>query len=395
VPTVRTRRVRSPEQAERCAAELGVPVALKILSPDITHKSDVGGVQLNLITPERVRRAAEAMLERVREAAPRARIDGFTVQEMAARKDAVELIVGAAEDPLFGPVLLFGHGGTAVEVIDDKALALPPLDPLLAREMMAATRVFNLLRGYRSTPPAALDAIALALMKVSQLVIDVPEIAELDINPLLADAEGVLALDARIKVGPPRAGRLAIRPYPKRLEKTIRIADGREFLLRPIRPEDEPLIHAMVEATSPEDLRLRFFAPLKRLSPQLAARLTQIDYDREMALVAVAPGAGESGAGDGPAIYGVVRIAADPDNRQAEYAVLVRSDMKGKGLGFRLMTEILDYARGRGIGRVRGDVLAANTTMLQMCEELGFVRRRQPDDPSIMEVEIELSKEAA
>jgi acetyltransferase len=287
-------------------------------------------------------------------------------------------------------VLLFGHGGTAVEVIDDKALALPPLDPLLAREMMASTRVYNLLRGYRSTPPAALDAIALTMMKVSQLVIDVPEIAELDVNPLLADADGVLALDARIKVGPPRAGRLAIRPYPKRLEKTIRILDGREFLLRPIRPEDEPLIHAMVEATSPEDLRLRFFAPLKRLSPQLAARLTQIDYDREMALVAVA-----SGAAGEPAIYGVVRIAADPDNQQAEYAVLVRSDMKGKGLGFRLMTEILDYARDRGIRRVRGDVLAANTTMLQMCEELGFVHRRQPDDPSIMEVEIELSKEAA
>ncbi|WP_114395488.1 bifunctional acetate--CoA ligase family protein/GNAT family N-acetyltransferase [Oleisolibacter albus] len=384
IPCVRTVVAATPAEAERAAKRLGGRIALKILSHDITHKSDMGGVALNLL-PNQVWSEAEAMLERIRTALPDARIEGFTVQEMAHRPGAQELIVGMIDDVLFGPVLLFGEGGTHVEVVADKALALPPLNLNLARETMARTRIYKLLQGYRNQPAADLDAIALAMVKVSQLVTDFPEIAELDINPLFADENGVLALDARIRVVPAddRArSRLAIRAYPKRLEHKARLRDGREFLIRPIRPEDEPLIHDQVAHTSIDDLRLRFFAPMKRLSHQMAARLTQIDYDREMALVATF---NEGQEGPDP-IYGVVRITADPDNERAEYAVLVRSDMKGKGLGHILMTEILKYAQSRSIKEVFGEVLRENTGMLALCRELGFVQHDNPDDHGIVEV---------
>ncbi|WP_207455567.1 bifunctional acetate--CoA ligase family protein/GNAT family N-acetyltransferase [Azospirillum sp. SYSU D00513] len=391
IPVVDTRRVATPEEAGRAAEEIGGPLALKILSPDIIRKSDVGGVVLHLTEPEEVRAEAEAMLARMREVAPEARIEGFTVQEMAVRPDAYELIVGMTDNEMFGPVLLFGEGGIGVEVVEDYALALPPLNMKLASDMMCQTRIWRQLQGYRSRAAVNTDAVALTLNKVSQLIVDVPEIAELDINPLLADADGVLALDARIRVGRPAlpgARRLAIRPYPKMLEERITIKDGREFLVRPILPEDEPLIHDMIGHQTPEDLRLRFFAPMKRLSHKAAARLTQIDYDREMALVAVSPDE-ETGR---TVIHGVVRITADPDNQRAEYAVMVRSDMKGQGLGYTLMGKILDYARSRGIREVFGEVLRENTTMLAMCRALGFVRKENMDEPGVVEVRIELDE---
>lgn len=388
IPCVQTVVAATPAEAERAAKRLGGRIALKILSHDIVHKSDMGGVSLNLL-PGQVWAEAEAMLERIRTALPDARIEGFTVQEMAHRPGAHELIVGMVDDVLFGPVILFGEGGTGVEVVADKALALPPLNLNLARETMARTRIFKLLQGYRNRPAADLDAVALAMVKVSQLVSDFPEIAELDINPLFADENGVLALDARIKVVPltqAATKRLAVRAYPKKLEHKETLRDGREFFIRPIRPEDEPLVHDMVAHTSIEDMRLRFFAPMKRLSHQMAARLTQIDYDREMALVATFPGGrGEEPDAQDP-IYGVVRITADPDNERAEYAVLVRSDMKGKGLGHILMTEILKYAKSRGIKEVFGEVLRENSGMLALCRELGFTTHDSPDDPGIKEV---------
>lgn len=394
IPVVETRRVTTPDEAAAAARDIGGTVALKILSPDITHKSDIGGVVLHLTSPDRVRAEAAAMLARIHESVPGARIEGFTVQEMAIRPDACELIIGMTEDVLFGPVLLFGQGGTGVEVVADKALALPPLNMKLARDLMAQTRIWRLLQGYRARPAAALDDIAQTLNKVSQLVIDFPEIAELDINPLSADQSGVLALDARIKVALshlPGAARLAIRPYPKALESRVSLKDGRAFLLRPIRPEDEPLVHRMFERMTPNDIRLRFFAPMKRLSHQAAARLTQIDYDREMGLVAVAPSP-EDGREE---MYGVVRIAADPDNQRAEYAVMVRSDMKGHGLGYLLMNRIIEYARSRGIREVYGEVLRENTNMLAMCHALGFVRKENMDEPGVVELRIDLTKASA
>ncbi len=393
IPCVQTVTAASPAEAERAAKRLGGRIALKILSPDITHKSDMGGVALNLL-PSQVWASAEAMLERIKTAMPDARIEGFTVQEMAHRPGAQELILGMVDDQLFGPVILFGAGGVAVEVVNDKALALPPLNLNLAREAMTRTRIYKLLQGYRNMACADLDAVALSLTKVSQLIIDFPEISELDINPLYADETGVLALDARIKVKPlteQAQRRLAIRAYPKRMEHKVTLRSGREFFIRPIRPEDEPAIHEMVANTSVEDMRLRFFAPMRRLSHQMGARLTQIDYDREMALVAIPLDAMDPDK-PGP-IYGVVRITADPNNERAEYAVLVRSDMKGKGLGSKLMREILAHAESRGIQEVFGEVLRENAGMLGLCRDLGFVSHDNPDDHGIVEVSYRFNKQ--
>ncbi|MGE0151860.1 MAG: GNAT family N-acetyltransferase [Reyranellaceae bacterium] len=385
----RTLPVRDATEAAAAARSLGGRVALKIVSRDISHKTDVGGVILNL-APDEVGAAATAMLERVRARLPQARIDGFSVQTMVRREGAHELILGMSVDPTFGPVLLFGHGGIAVERINDAAMGLPPLNMALAQDMMRRTRIHRLLEGYRDRPPAALDQIALTLMKLSQAAIELPQIVELDINPLLADDKGVMALDARVRVAPTAQSgeaRLAIRPYPRQLEHTARLRDGRQIFLRPVRPEDEPLIHAYFSRLDREDVRMRFFAPMGRLPHNLAARLTQIDYDRQMAFVAF--GAGADGKPDG---WGVVRISADPDNRRAEYAVTVRSDMKGTGIGYVLMQSIIDYARRRGIGEIFGIVLRENERMLQICREMGFALRSVPEEPSLVEVVLALNE---
>ncbi len=275
IPVVPTRIARDPDEAARLAAEIGGTVVLKILSPNITHKSDVGGVALDLQGATAVRAAAQAMLERTRKLRPQAHIDGFTVQSMIRRPGAHELILGVVEDHQFGPIILFGRGGTAVELIDDKALGLPPLNMRLAREMIAGTRVYRLLKGYRDRPAADLGAIALTLIKIAQLVIDFAEIAELDINPLLAYENGVLALDARIRVSATTrsaAERLAIRPYPKELEAPVHV-DGKDLLVRPIRPEDEAALQVAVGGLTREELRFRFFAAVKALTHATAAAL--------------------------------------------------------------------------------------------------------------------------
>jgi acetyltransferase len=379
VPVAREELAGTPAEAAACAARMACSVALKVWSPDIAHKSDVGGVVLGLETPRAVEAAAREMRERVRTERPDARLLGFTLEPMVVRPFAHELIVGASEDAQFGPVLLFGAGGVAVEVIGDRALALPPLNLKLARELMSRTRVHKLLQGFRDRPPAALDAIALTLVQVSQLIVDFGEIAELDVNPLLADASGVIALDARIRVrhfAGAAAARLAIRPYPSELEEPVARPGEPSFLLRPILPEDEPQLVAMFGALSPETVRRRFFSGMRQLRHGLAARLTQLDYDREMALVLTTAGP----AGRQP-IHGVVRIAADPDGERAEYAVVVRDELAGRGLGRLLMERMLDYARRRGIGEVFGYVQADNEPMLRLCGKLGFTRSHPADRP--------------
>jgi acetyltransferase len=365
------------DQATSAAASIGFPVALKILSPDITHKSDVGGVALNLSDADRVRREAAAMLERVKAARPEARLDGFLVQPMVRRPGAVELLVGLVEDPVFGPLVMFGQGGTAVEIVHDTSLELPPLNGLLAHRLMARTRVWQLLQGYRGKPPANIEAVAEVLIRLGQLAADHPQIRELDINPLLVDAAGAVALDARLRVMPARsagAARLAIAPYPQDLESVERLRDGTALRVRPLRPEDEPILHDLAAHMNHEDLRLRFFTPLHGLTHAVAARLSQLDYDRELALLAEI---------DGVAL-GVAHIFADPDRLRAEYAIAVRSDWKGRGLGYLLMTRLIDIARQRGIGKLVGEVLRENVPMLQMCRELDFAIAPQPADPAVM-----------
>lgn len=388
VPTVASRAVSCDiAEAQAAAAAMGWPVALKIRSPDLTHKSDLGGVVLNLRDAGALAAAAEAMLTRVRAARPQARLDGFTVQTMAQRPQAEELIVGASVDPVFGPVLLFGAGGTAVEVDADRAIALPPLNGPLARELIARTRVARRLAGYRDRAPARLEAIEGVLVAVAQMLADLPELAELDINPLWADADGVLALDARIRVDAAAGGgatRFAIQPYPDHLEERVRW-QGRTLLLRPVRPDDGERHRAFVEGLKPEDLRLRFFQTRRELPRSEIARLTQIDYAREMAFIAVAePGpAGADGAAGSPVdalavatqagrTLGVARAVSDPDHVEAEFAIVVASALHGRGLGRLLMRKLIRYATQRGLQRLVGLVLRENGAMLALCKSLGF-----------------------
>ena len=385
----------APSAAEAVAAAksylaAGTPVVLKIQSPDIVHKSEVGGVRLNLTSERAVHEAAADILDRARAEKPGARISGVTVFPMIVRPKARELIVGVADDPTFGPVIVFGQGGTAVEVISDKALALPPLDIALARRLIARTRVARILKAYRNVPAADERAIELLLVKLAQLVADFPEIREIDLNPVLADETGVIAVDARVSVAPverPRGGpsghpRFAIRPYPKEWERHATLRDGTALLMRPVRPEDERLYGPFLAAVSREDLRLRFFAPVKDFSHAFIARFTQIDYARAMAFLAIDEASGE--------MLGVVRLHADAAYERGEYAVLVRSDLKSHGLGWLLMQMIIDYARAEGIRVIEGQVLRENTTMLNMCRELGFEIASDPEEPDVQVVKLRL-----
>ena len=388
IPVVRSRQVKTPAEAASVAAELGGTVVLKILSPDLLHKTDIGGVMLDLEGPAAVRNAAQTLLQRIAEEKPAARLEGLTVEPMVRRPGAFELIAGIVKDPQFGPLILFGQGGRAVELINDKALGLPPFNMHLAQALISRTRIARQLQGYRGLPAVNLDALALTLIRLAQVATDFPEIAELDINPLLADEYGVFALDVRIRVersGELPGDHLAIRPYPKELEEKIPLGDGRTLLLRPILPEDEPSLQKGFAKLTPEEIRLRFFVPMKTLSHVTAARFTQIDYDREMALVLT-----ERGIPGKTEIYGVVRIIADPDNERAEYAIVVRHDVTAMGLGVLLMRRIIDYARGRGIREIHGDVLRENKTMLKLCAVFGFSKVAVPDEPEIVKVVLNL-----
>jgi acetyltransferase len=358
---------------------------VKILSDDISHKSDVGGVRLAVKSAEEAREAARAMLAKVHDLKPDARIRGFTVQPMVDRPRAHELIIGMSEDDTVGPLMMFGAGGTAVEVMADTAHALPPLDLKLAQALMHETRVHRLLEGYRDRPPVDLAAIALALVRVSYLVAEHEEIRELDINPLLADEHGCVALDARVRLADPAVSPrkpMAIRPYPVEWEEETEIAGLGRVVLRPIRPEDESLYATFFSRLTPEDIRMRFFTAKPDLSFKFLARLTQIDYAREMAFVAI--------GADGGELLGVSRLIADPDYTRAEYGVLVRSDLKSRGLGWRLMQHLIAYAEREGLEELYGEVLATNTTMLRMCEEMGFQIEADPEDPGVRLVRLKL-----
>jgi acetyltransferase len=394
IDMVPTLEAADAEQAVTFAKSLfaqGSKVVLKVLSRDITHKSDVGGVVLNLATEDEVRAATNEILARAKARRPDAKITGVLVQPMVLRPKSRELILGLAEDPTFGPVVVFGRGGTAVEIINDKALALPPLDLSLARALIGRTRVSRLLAAYRDVPAVKEDAVALTLVKLAQLAADLPEVTGLDINPLLADASGVLSVDARVTVAAPSrkfAGqgntRFAVKPYPAEWVRHLVLKDDWRILARPIRPEDEPLIHEFLKHVTMEDLRLRFLAPMKNFSHEFIARLTQLDYARAMAFVAFDEASGE--------FAGVVRLHSDSIYETGEYAILLRSDLKGRGLGWALMQLLIEYAKSEGLKQIFGQVLRENTTMVQMCRDLGFKVEPDPDQGDLLAVTLPLDR---
>ncbi len=391
VPVVETRIAVSAKEAVIAADQLGYPVALKLRSPQIPQPFDVGGVLLDLETPERVWEGAASILARCTRERPDAYIEGFTVQKMGRRPGAHELFISAKVDPVFGPVLAFGHGGMAREMIQDTALTLPPLSMSLAKELVERTRISTLLKGTPSQLPVDIDDICLTLIQISQLFIDVPQITSIDLNPLYADSEGVLALGGKIGIAPFEGvgeDRLAIRPYPRELEECVTLKKGRNVTLRPIRPEDEDTHRAFLSSMSDEDLRLRFFGVVQRdFDHKDIARFTQIDYDREMAFIATATD--ENGD---PETLGVMRTNTKPDNSDAEFAIIVRSDQKGEGLGSMLFQKGIRYTKERGTATLSGQTMHENKAMQGLSKKFGFVVTPDPHDEDLVDMVLDMEK---
>ena len=370
IPTVTTLRARDADEAVHAATQIGFPVALKIISPQVIHKSDVGGVALNLGSAEEVRAAAVRMRQSVARLRPGASVHGFAVQAMARRKHSRELIVGISNDRVFGPVILCGSGGVDVEQNKAHAVALPPLNALLARDLVDRSGLGPVLGAWRSRPAADDDAVIETLLKVSQMACDLADIAELDINPLVVDTQGAIALDARVRLrlaGDAQLQLPAIRPYPETLEEQIRIGDAR-LQVRPIRPEDATRLAAFYATASASDMRLRFFLSRREVPHSELARYSQIDYDREMTFVALAPGV--DGAPE--RLAGEVRAVCDPDNEQAEFAIQIATEWQGKGLGRALLDKLIRYLRERGTGEIVGQCLSENRAMAELARGAGF-----------------------
>jgi acetyltransferase len=382
LPVTRTVVANDRHAALAAAREIGFPVVLKLHSPDITHKSDVGGVRLNLQNEEMVASAFDDMMRHVRALRPQARIEGAVVQPMLRFAHAREVLVGMSTDAVFGPVISFGAGGVAVEAVRDTALALPPINAPLARELMHRTRVHRLLAGYRNVPAADLDALAAILAGVSRLVCALPWLKEMDLNPVLAHPGGAVIADARVVIDPaqaPRAARhyphMAIHPYPEELEETLRLRDGRTVLVRPIRPEDAAREQRFFERLSDRSRFQRFMQYLRELPPRMLARFTQIDYDRELALVALHE----------DEIVAVGRYTPNPDGLSAEFALAVADDWQGKGLGHALLQRVVAAARDAGYRALLGHILEANRDMLELANHFGFTEKSRSADTVTVE----------
>jgi acetyltransferase len=370
LPVPRSVVCKDKESALVAAREIGFPAVLKLHSPDITHKSDVGGVRLNLQSAEMVASAFDDMLRHVRALRPEARIEGVVVQPMLRFAHARELLVGVATDPVFGPVISFGAGGISVEAVRDSALALPPLNSMLARELMQRTATFRLLAGYRNVPAADLEALARILVEVSHMVCALPWVKEMDLNPVLAHPGGAVIADARVVLDPaqppraaPRYPHVAIHPYPVELEGTMRLRDGREVRVRPIRPEDAEREKRFFDRLSQRARFQRFMQYMQELPPKMLARFTQLDYDRELALVALWQ----------DEFVAVGRYAPNADGVTAEFALAVADDWQGKGLGHALLERLCEAARAAGYHALLGNILEANRDMLALAAHLGFV----------------------
>jgi acetyltransferase len=362
---------------------------MKIDSKDISHKSDVGGIRLNIENETELRNAYQGMLSKAASKCPDAKIDGVTLESMYSPKDGRELFIGVVSDPVFGPVITFGAGGIRVEVLRDRAVAIPPLNRFLAEKMIAQTKIADLLGEFRNLPAIKMDALVQVLRRVSEMVCELPQIRELDINPLLADESGVMALDARIVVEAQtpsldRYAHMAIHPYPSHLVSEYQLDDGSAIKIRPIRPEDASIEQSFVRELSSESKHFRFMQGLNELTPQMLVRFTQLDYGRELALIAVQE------QGENETQIGVARYVINADGESCEFALVVADNWHHKGIGIILMNALIDAARQRGLKTMDGEILSDNANMRSLAAKIGFSVLRNPGDLSVLSVSLEL-----
>jgi acetyltransferase len=382
IPTMQAVLARTPNEALMAAQVLGFPVVMKISSEQIGHKSEVDGVRLNITDAQSVRRAFTEIVERARKLRPEAEVGGVTVEHMVSARAARELMIGVMRDPIFGPIISFGAGGIEVEVLEDHAVGLPPLNDFIIETMINHTRVARLMGAFRHMPPMNRQALARILQRVSEMVCELPEIVGMDINPLIGNDMDVVAVDARIRVNyrPPQMppyGHMAIHPYPTNLVERVQLPDGTDLVIRPIRPEDAQMEQDFVRGLSEQTKYFRFMQAIKELTPEMLVRFTQIDYDREMALIGVVTEEG------GDVEVGVTRYMSRPGGDACEFAIVVSDKWRGRGIGARLMRSLMQNARERGFRIMDGEVLTANTRMLALMQSLGFRVERDRQDPGI------------
>jgi acetyltransferase len=381
LPVIKTETATTAAKAVDLASSMAFPLAMKLHSPDITHKTDAGGIVLDLRSTEEVRLAFNKIMQAAKTYNPDARINGVTLQPFVTKPD-YEILLGAKRDSNFGPVILFGIGGIFTEILKDRALALPPMNRLLAHRLMKETKAYKLLEGYRNRPPADLAQLEEMIIRLSQLLIDQPDIAELDMNPVLIKDGQAVAVDARILVsetGVTSPKHLVISPYPEEYESHETVKGGLKLFVRPVKPEDAPLFIELFKILSPTSIYYRFFSPIRELKPEMLARFTQIDYDREIAMVAIQENEGHE------RLMGVARIIGDPDGKFGEFAVVVGDPWQGQGIGAVLLQKCLDIAKTRGFKTIIGCVLRENKGMLALGKKLGL---RVEKDSAISECEL-------
>lgn len=385
IPVAQTMIARSPNEALLIAQQFGFPVAMKVNSHDITHKRDAGGVLLNLANARAVRTAFQHISDNISHNRPNAKVDGIAIEPMIVKDNARVLMIGVTSDPIFGPVITFGAGGTEVEVLKDRTLSLPPLNHFLVRELIRNTKVVSMLGAFRHMPAVNMDALEEVLLRVSEMVCELPLLKAMDINPLLLDENGAFAVDARVEVeyrqpSADRYAHMAIYPYPTHLISHWQLADGTDITIRPIRPEDAEIEHLFVQKLSDESKYFRFMNHVNELTPAMLARFTQIDYSREMALIAVTRELGSDTE------IGVARFSINPDGDSCEFALVVADRMQGKGLGYKLMSSLMDAARSKGLHMLEGEVLENNHNMLKLVARMGFNIDISSEDRGIKKV---------
>ncbi|CAK0739821.1 acetyltransferase [Gammaproteobacteria bacterium] len=379
IPVTHTMIARSPNEALLFAEQFGFPVALKVSSPDITHKTDSGGVKLALGNAHAVRAGYKDILAEVKKNQPNARIDGVAVESMIRKPNGRELMIGVSHDPMFGPIITFGAGGMMVEVMGDRTVALPPLNSYLVSSLIDRTQIAKVLGQFRHMPPVDRGALENVLLRVSEMVCELPWLKEMDINPLIVDESGALAVDARVVVDHIATfsepyGHMAIYPYPSHLSYQWQLPDGTDITIRPIRPEDAEIEQKFVRNLSEQSKIFRFMNAIHELTPAMLARFTQIDYDREMALIAITQ------KGNQEVELGVTRYAINPDGESCEFALVVADAWQGHGIGLRLMSCLIEAARKRGLKIMQGEILTHNTNMLKLAETIGFTIEPSEDD---------------